>query len=124
MPNTFQGQQLPKFPSVWYHPVYGAREIASYDDYLELDQDWRQTAAEADKDRTETEARVVMNHNEQVKRAMVLQAAEERGKTQQGRPGHTEFAFSRKPDVEGADAIARNSVQAQESLDKGNAEPL
>jgi hypothetical protein len=145
MPNTFLGTPLPTFPSTWYHPIYGARQIDSYEDFQKLDQDWRATAAEADKDRTETEAQVVMNHNQQVKREMVLSAAqdsqqqgaegaqpkgeegEERfqpGIQRKDRAGHSEFAFSRDSGNEANKKIVRNSVQAQESLNKGYPEPL
>jgi hypothetical protein len=149
MPNTFLGTPLPTFPSTWYHPIYGARQIDTYEDFQKLDQDWRATAAEADKDRTETEAAVVMNHNQQVKREMVLSAASageklagasppgkegEEGEQREkfrpgqqptdGRSGHSEFAFSRDSGNEANKAIVRNSVQAQESLNKGYPEPL
>jgi hypothetical protein len=127
MPNSFLGTPFPTFPSTWYHPIYGARQIDTYEDFQKLDQDWRATAAEADKDRTQTEAQVVMNHNEQVKREMVLSAGEGGTPGQQpadGRSGHSEFAFSRDSGNEANKAIVRNSVQAQESLDRGYPEPL
>jgi hypothetical protein len=155
MPTTFRGNKLPTFPSTWYHPIYGARQVESYEDFQKLDNDWRETAGVADMDRTETEARVVMNHNEQVKRDMVLQAAEQGeplggappegeqgegqrhgqepgreregfrpGHLEEGRPSRSEFAFSRESPDEKNKAIVRNSVQAQESLDRGYPEPL
>jgi hypothetical protein len=151
MPSTFRGNKLPTFPSTWYHPIYGARQVESYEDFQKLDNDWRETAGVADMDRTETEARVVMNHNEQVKRDMVLQAAEageplggaqpegegeakegdgqqrakfKPGVQEEGRPSRSEFAFSRESPDERNKAIVRNSVQAQESLDSGYPEPL
>jgi hypothetical protein len=130
------------FPTKKYHPIYGAREIANFEDFQKLDLDWRDTAAEADKDRTETEARVVMNHNEQCKREMILNAdggqagaQPKEGKEGEGekfqpghqakdRAGHSEFAFSRDSGNEANRKIVRNSVQAQESLNRGYPEPL
>ena len=144
MPNTYLGNPMPTFPSTWYHPIYGARQVETYEDFQKLDLDWRATAAEADKDRTQTEAQVVMNHNEQVKREMVLAAADagapmggappegKDGAAHKGKDGervvqhkgHSEFAFSKDSGNPANDAIVRNSVQAQESLNKGNPEPL
>lgn len=99
MPNTYRGNPLPTFPATWYHPVYGAREIKDYAEFTRLDDDWRETAAKADMDRTETEARMVMNHNDQLKREAVLRAG-------------------------GQDAIVRNSVQSAEAIKRGEPQPL
>jgi hypothetical protein len=108
MPNFLHGVKMPTFPATWYHPIYGAREIRDYAEWSRLDDDWRETAGIADMDRTETEARVVANHNDQVKREQILQGAR--------RAGIREDRVN--------DAIVRNSVQADEALKEGKAQPL
>lgn len=105
MPNFLHGTKMPTFPCTWYHPIYGAREIQNYDEWMRLDDDWRETAGIADMDRTEREARVVIHHNEALKREMILAAGRQAGVREQ-------------------DAIVRNSVQATEAIKEGKAQPL
>jgi hypothetical protein len=108
MPNTYQGVKMPTFPSTWYHPVYGAREVKDYAEFSRLDDNWRETAGQADMDRTETEARIVANHNDQVKREHILESARRAG--------------VRPEDVN--NTIVRNSVQSAEAVKQGKSQPL
>jgi hypothetical protein len=104
MPNFLHGTKLPTFPSTWYHCVYGAAEIRTYEDFLRLGEGWRETAALADADRTETDARIVMNHNDQVKREQIIEEA-------------------RRLNIPPNQAIVRNSAQAAEATKEGKAQP-
>ena len=95
---------LPGYPKVRFHPVHGRREFKDPYECAEFGQeddkgDWRfKTAAEADSARTGAEAELTHLHNLRSKLAEIAD-------TDQG--------------------VVRNSVQAQESIDQGNAgEPL
>lgn len=105
MPNFMHGYKMPTFPSTWYHPIYGAADIKDYAEWQKLDDDWREHPGVADMDRTETEARVVMNHNDQVKREQIVLEA-------------------RRLNVSPEQAIVRNSVQSAEAVAEGNPQPL
>lgn len=60
MPTHIQGFAMPRFPSTWYHPVQGAKEVANYDEWLALDDGWKATAGEADIVRTEMQAQLAI----------------------------------------------------------------
>lgn len=90
------------YPATKYHPVLGAKTAKDPNEAASLFQpehDWFNTAAEADMHRTEREALLVMHHNQRAKL-----------------DGIAEYQDGNAP--------VRNSVQAQESLDQGGAEPL
>ena len=98
-----QKKSLPGWPRVRYHPVYGKKEFADPYEAAEFGQDdekgdWRfKSAAEADMERTDTEAGLVIAHNMRTKLADLDEQKQ---------------------------SIARNSAGAQESLDAGHNEPL
>lgn len=102
MSGTTAVSGFPGFPKTMYNPVLGAKtandpnEAASF---FQPEGQWFNTAAEADMHRTEREAQMVMHHNTREKLDGLAQA-------QDGAPP------------------VRNSVQAQESLDAGNPEPV
>jgi hypothetical protein len=105
MPNFMHGYKMPTFPSTWYHPIYGAAYIKDYGEFQKLDDDWREHPGVADMDRTETEARVVANHNDQIKREEIIKEAARLG-------------------IKPADAIVRNSVQSDVAAREGKPQPL
>jgi hypothetical protein len=84
------------YPKKKWHPVHGAREARDPNEEAELfDRNWFDTPEGADAARTEREAQIVLHKNARVR----VDEHEERG-------------------------VVRNSVAAQESLDRGAAEPL
>jgi hypothetical protein len=94
---TFAG-----FPKTKYHPVLGAKSAKDPNESASLFQpehDWFDTPGEADMHRTHREAELVIHHNTREKLNGI---------------------------AEGQDKAApvRLSVQAQESMDSGNAEPV
>ena len=102
------------FPKRRYHPVFGSREAKDPNESATIFQpshDWFDTPEEADMHRTDREAGEAVHYNQRLKvDARVAQAT---GK--------------QVPPVRGEGApqgIVRNSVAAQESLNKGNPEPL
>lgn len=54
---------MPTFPSRWFHPVLGSREIASANDFMQLERGWFPTPGLADMARTELEAELVITHD-------------------------------------------------------------
>lgn len=93
-PVTFAG-----FPKMRFHPVLGRSVAVDPNELAALDYQagWRDTPEEADQNRTATEAQEVAFRN------MMAKMAEHEA------AGHV---------------VVRNSVQADESLRRGNAEPL
>jgi hypothetical protein len=84
------------YPKKKWHPVHGAKEARDPNEEAELfDRNWFDTPEAADAARTQREADIVVHKNQRVH----VDEHEERG-------------------------VVRNSVQAQESLDAGNLEPL
>lgn len=101
------------YPLAKYHPVYGRREAKDPNEAAQIFQpphNWFETPANADAARTEREAQQVIHHNLNMKVADKLARVNDEQPPQEADP-------DRK-------AIVRNSVQAQESLDSGHAEPL
>jgi hypothetical protein len=97
---TTAAASFPGYPLTKYNPVLGARTANDPNEAATLFQpehDWWPTAAEADMHRTDREAGIAIHHNMRTKL------------------GHFD---------EAEQAPVRNSVQAQESLDTGGAEPL
>jgi len=54
---------MPTFPSRWYHPVLGSRNIESANQFMDLGRGWFPTPGLADMARTETEAELVITHD-------------------------------------------------------------
>ena len=55
--------QTGTFPSVAYHPVFGARPLKDANEVMSLGPDWFNTAEEADMHRTQAEAEMVTHNN-------------------------------------------------------------
>ena len=84
------------FPSAAFHPVFGRREINDEFPASTFGLDWFNTAEEADMHRTETEAQIVVHHNQSIKVA----------------------------DAIATNGVVRNSVVASAKHDEGKPEPL
>jgi hypothetical protein len=100
------------FPQTKYHPVYGARVVNDPNEAASLPgpaHNWFNTPGEADMHRTDREAQQVIHHNRSVKIGDKLAFVN-------GEEPPTQVNQDRN-------AIVRNSVQAQESLDRGT-EPV
>ena len=92
------------FPFTAYHPVYGARTANSSEESKELfigdEGDWFATAAEADAARTQREAEIVVSHRAR---------------------NRLDHALGQDHDV--SDKVVENSVQADQRIRAGEAEP-
>ena len=90
------------FPKTKYHPVLGAKAANDPNEAASLFQpehDWFDTPGEADMHRTDREAQLVIHHNTRAKLDGIAEKQDE-------------------------NAPVRLSVQAQESMDAGNIEPV
>ena len=102
------------FPTTKYHPVLGKQEAHDPNEAAALFQpphNWFETAGQADMARTDREAQQVIVNNLRIKidsKNAVINGGEPIPLVGDGAPK----------------GIVRNSVQAQESVDAGKAEPL
>jgi hypothetical protein len=98
------------YPVTKYHPVFGARTVNDPNEAHQTfnpPHNWFSTAGQADAARTDREAQQVVFHNLQTKVDLK----------------HAQLNEEEPPNKD-RQTIVRNSVQAQESLDAGKAEPL
>lgn len=102
------------FPLTKYHPVFGAKTVNDPNEAATVFQpphNWFDTAGAADMARTDREAQEVIHHN--LSEKVAANVAINNGEDPAPLTGD-----------EAPKGIVRNSVQAQESIDKGNAEPI
>jgi hypothetical protein len=91
-----QPRRFAGFPKHKWHPVHGKKTVNDPNEEADLDRNWFDSPEAADAARTDREAGIVVHKNERVN----LEEHEQRH------------------------GVVRNSVQAQESRDAGNLEPL
>ena len=102
------------YPLTKYHPVFGAKTVNDPNEGATVFQpphNWFDTAGAADMARTDREAQEVIHYNQRLK--VDANVALNNGGDAVPLTGD-----------DAPEGIVRNSVQAQESIDKGNAEPI